>query len=68
MLSAVLLGWRQVARHMHDPNSIIDARSASLLAPDSMARRSRQLSFFAIALPAQEWSNRTVAEHACSKL
>jgi len=35
---------------MHDPNGIIKARLASLLAPDSMARRSRQLSFFAITL------------------
>jgi len=29
-------GWRQVARNMHNPNSILDARSASPLAPDSI--------------------------------
>jgi len=27
-------GCRQVARYMHDPNGIIDARSASPLAPN----------------------------------
>ena len=30
-------GCRQVARYMHDPNGIIDARSASPLAPDLAA-------------------------------
>jgi len=29
--------WRQVAQRMHDPNGIVDAWSASPLAPDSMA-------------------------------
>jgi len=32
--AAVAQDCRQVARHMHDPNGIIDARLASLLAPD----------------------------------
>jgi len=30
-------GWRQVARNMHHSNGIIDARSASLTAPDLVA-------------------------------
>ena len=30
-------GWRQVARSMHDPNSIIDARSASPTTSDFVA-------------------------------
>jgi len=34
---AAARGWRQVARNMHDPNGIIDARSASPTAPDLVA-------------------------------
>jgi len=30
-------GWRNVARYVHDSNSIIDARSASPIAPDLVA-------------------------------
>ena len=35
--SAAAQGWHQVARHMHNPHGIIGARSASQLAPDSVA-------------------------------
>jgi len=35
--SAAVRDWHQVARHMHNPNGIIGARSASQLAPDSVA-------------------------------
>jgi hypothetical protein len=35
--SAATRGWHQVARHMHNHNVIIGARSASQLAPDSVA-------------------------------
>jgi len=35
--SCIRTGCRQVARYMHDPNGIIDARSVSPLAPDLVA-------------------------------
>ena len=35
--SAATRGWHQVARHVHNPNGIIGARSASPLAPDFVA-------------------------------
>jgi len=35
-------GWRKVARHVHDSNDIIDARSASPLAPDLVAALSHE--------------------------
>jgi len=35
--AAAARGWCQVARHMNDPNGIIDASSASPLAPESVA-------------------------------
>jgi len=35
--AAAARGWRQVARNMHDPNGIIDARSVSPNAPDLVA-------------------------------
>jgi len=40
--AAAARGWRQVARNMHDPNGIIDARSASPTAPDLVAAISDQ--------------------------
>jgi len=35
--AAAARGWRKVARHVHDSNGIIDARSASPFAPDLVA-------------------------------
>jgi len=35
--AAAARGWRKASRYMHNPNGIIDACSASPLAPDSMA-------------------------------
>jgi len=51
--AATAKGWRWVARHMHNPNVIIDARSAKPLAPDSVAaignERPPKFNFFTIA-------------------
>ena len=35
--AAAARSWRKVARHVHDSNGIIDARSVSPLAPDLVA-------------------------------
>jgi len=47
-------GWYQVARHIHDPNSIFDMYSVSLFAPLSLAlplsTKASVVIFFAIAL------------------
>jgi len=41
--AAAARDWRQVARNMHNPNSIIDAHSASPTAPDLVAATARSV-------------------------
>jgi len=51
--AATAKGWRWVARHMHNQNFIMDARSAKPFAPNSVAaignERPPKLNFFTIA-------------------
>jgi len=49
--SAAAKGLRQVARHMHNPNVIIGARSASQLAPDSVAAMGNECLCSSASLP-----------------
>ena len=72
--SAAAQGWHQVARHMHNPNGIIGARSASQLAPDSVAAVGNELLCSSASLPSHcnqtyiMWSNIFVLDRILSPI
>jgi len=49
--SAAVQACHQLARHMHNPNGIIDARLASQLAPDSVAAMGNECLCNSASLP-----------------